>query len=235
MRDRSEWLEIEVPDLRIVDDGLWEAVQAEIKRRQRTGGEISPADQNRKKHLLSGLIKCSCCGSNYTISGKDYYRCAAQKERLAVVETELANLAANMLSGVLNPALAKLLADREAEKTEIELRLPRTAPPQPSAQILPAPVLMEMFAKKIATLRETLDDGAIRSEAAALMDQLIEKVTIYPDGANGPEAEIVSKVADLAAFALNDNAAPWGGVSSSMALVAGARTGRCTNPFAIEI
>ena len=49
MRDRSEWLEIEVPDLRIVDDGLWEAVQVEIKRRQRTGQEISPAKENRKR------------------------------------------------------------------------------------------------------------------------------------------------------------------------------------------
>ena len=37
--------------------------------------------QKRKKHLLSGLIRCSVCGSNYTISGKDYYRCAGQKER----------------------------------------------------------------------------------------------------------------------------------------------------------
>ncbi|QQV78745.1 recombinase zinc beta ribbon domain-containing protein [Sphingomonas aliaeris] len=31
--------------------------------------------------MLSGLIRCSCCGSAYTISGKDYYRCAGQKER----------------------------------------------------------------------------------------------------------------------------------------------------------
>ncbi|EZP65172.1 Recombinase [Sphingomonas paucimobilis] len=284
MRDASEWLEIEVPDLRIVDDKLWEAVQAEIKRRQRTGEEISPADQNRKKHLLSGLIKCSCCGSNYTISGKDYYRCAGQKERgtcgnklsirkgalenaalsvlqhhlftedharlfvetfnrevtkitgkqidrdralkerLVIVEMELANLSANLLSGVLSPTLAKLLADREAEKVEIELRLAQTAPPQPVAQILPHPVLMETFARKIAALRETLDDEAVRNEAAALMDQLIERVTIYPNGIRGPEAEIVSKVADLVSYALNDNAAPgrpWGGGCSSTAVVAG--------------
>ena len=29
------------------------------------------------------------------------------------------------------------------------------------------------------------------------MDNLIESVTIYPEGADGPEAEIVSNVADL--------------------------------------
>ncbi|WP_461160254.1 recombinase zinc ribbon domain-containing protein [Sphingobium sp. TomMM35A] len=41
----------------------------------------SPAGKPPERHLLSGLIKCSCCGANYRISGKDYYRCAGQKER----------------------------------------------------------------------------------------------------------------------------------------------------------
>jgi site-specific DNA recombinase len=37
--------------------------------------------RRRNKHLLSRLIRYSCCCSNYTISGKNYYRCAGQKER----------------------------------------------------------------------------------------------------------------------------------------------------------
>ena len=53
------------------------------------------------------------------------------------------------------------------------------------------------------------------------MDRLIESVTIYPDGAKGPEAEVVSKVSELAAYALNDSAAPRGGVWCPMAVVAG--------------
>ncbi|WP_436286797.1 recombinase family protein [Sphingomonas trueperi] len=81
LRDRSEWVKIAVPDLRIVDDALFEAAQAEIRKRKRASSAASPAGRNRAKHLLSGLIRCSRCGSNYTISGKDYYRCAGQKER----------------------------------------------------------------------------------------------------------------------------------------------------------
>lgn len=81
LRDQSEWVEIAVPDLRIVDDALFEAAQAEIRSRKRASSAASPAGRNRAKHLLSGLIRFSCCGSNYTISGKDYYRCAGQKER----------------------------------------------------------------------------------------------------------------------------------------------------------
>ncbi|MEA1086459.1 recombinase family protein, partial [Sphingomonas sp. CD22] len=80
LRDRSEWIEVAVPDLRIIDDALWESVRDQIERRQLSNNENS-VRQKRKKHLLSGLIRCSCCGSNYTISGADYYRCAGQKER----------------------------------------------------------------------------------------------------------------------------------------------------------
>ena len=82
LRDASEWVEVAVPDLRIVEDRSVEAAQAEVERRQRPASLAdSLARQNRKRHLLSGLIRCGCCGSNYTISGKDYYRCAGHKER----------------------------------------------------------------------------------------------------------------------------------------------------------
>jgi hypothetical protein len=72
---------------------------------------------------------------------------------------------------------------------------------------LPHPELAQQYTQKIGALRETLNDESIRTEAAELMDRLIESVTIYPDGADGPEAEVVSNVADLAAWATNDSAA----------------------------
>jgi hypothetical protein len=39
-------------------------------------------------------------------------------------------------------------------------------------------------------------------------------VTICPDEPGGPEAEVVAKVADVLAFATNDDAAGEGGVKS---------------------
>ena len=293
MRDQSEWLEVEVPDLRIIDDDLWNDVRAEIKRRSISSDTredqpekpVAPAGKPRKKHLLSGLIKCSNCGSNYTISGKDYYRCAGQKERgtcgntlsvrkgalegaamsvlqhhlftedhaklftetfnrefskiagsqvdrdhatknrLAAIEKELQNLSANLLTGLVSPMVMKMLSDRETEEAELEIRLACLAPTTPMAKVIPHPELLRKFEEKIGTLRETLNDESIRTKAAELMGQLIESVTIYPNAASGPEAEVVAKVESLASFALNDNAAPGmfrGGVCSSIALVAGA-------------
>ena len=49
----------------------------------------------------------------------------------------------------------------------------------------------------------------------------IESVTMRVDGVDGPEAEMVAKVADLAKWATNDNAALRGGGLRSMLVVAG--------------
>lgn len=281
LRDKSEWVEVEVPDLRIVNDELWEAARTELEQRQRPSAQGGIGQQNRKKHLLSGLIRCSCCGCGYTISGKDYYRCAGQKERgtcdntmsvrkgaietatlsvlknhlltpehtrvfveeynrtaaqlakqsqhrdddaaarLDLVTRELENLSANLLTGVLSPTLQRLLTEREEEKALLEARLVTASAPVAPPFAVNHGDLQDLFARKVSDLCETLNDAAVRTEAAGILATLIESVTIYPEGPDGPEAEVVSKVADLAAFALNDNAIPGGRVTSSMAVVAG--------------
>ena len=281
LRDRAEWIEVEVPQIRIVSDPQWAAVQAQLERRQNPNLGASPAGQKRKKHLLSGLIKCSCCGSSYTISGKDYYRCAGQKERgtctntvsvrkepietatlsilqhhlltddhaqmfadefrrevarisdmavymdqastnrLAEVIREIDNLAANMLTGVLSPTLLKLLGEREAEKARLESQMAGKPATLRTATILSHPDFLRLFKEKIGGLREALDTETVRGEAAEILSTLIESVTIYPEGEHGPEAEVVAQLSHLMAFATNDDAAPKGGVCSSIAVVAG--------------
>ena len=93
MNPPSEWLTLDVPALRIVDDALWEAV----KRRQEDMSKVREAkpssDRNglsvaqslrRRKYLLSGLLSCGVCGGKLTIAGsgtrKRYY-CANAKEK----------------------------------------------------------------------------------------------------------------------------------------------------------
>ncbi len=54
--------------------------------------------------------------------------------------------------------------------------------------------MVQNFCEKIKAVGEMLREKAVRTEAAELMDRLIESVMIYPDDANGPEAEIVAIV-----------------------------------------
>ena len=52
----------------------------------------------------------------------------------------------------------------------------------PTTTILPHPVLLQRFEEKIGRLCETLNDEAVRGEAARIIPTFIESVTIYPLG-----------------------------------------------------
>src|SRR3546814_5055875 len=90
----SEWIRTEVPELRIVDEELWQAA-----RQRQT--EIAKQFENvtkgvrayRAKHvnelrrlsfLFSGLLKCGCCGGSYGIITRDRYGCLNQIGRAHV-------------------------------------------------------------------------------------------------------------------------------------------------------
>lgn len=71
---------IEVPELRIVDDELWNAVktrQREVSRPLTNPHVTTPLNEtHRPRFLLSGLLACGVCGGGYTITAKDRYGCA---------------------------------------------------------------------------------------------------------------------------------------------------------------
>ncbi len=64
---RDQWMAAEAEHLRIIDAETWARVQA--RRAERGGSKGTYA--TRPKHLLSGLIKCGCCGSGYVVGGSD--------------------------------------------------------------------------------------------------------------------------------------------------------------------
>jgi site-specific DNA recombinase len=55
-----EWATKEVPELRIIEDDLWEQVQV---LKQRYSSRWGNKRQSRKR-LFSGLLKCGCCGGH---------------------------------------------------------------------------------------------------------------------------------------------------------------------------
>ncbi len=59
----------DVPHLRIVDQNVFDAVQAMIAPRPRTPRETGA--MKRPKRLLSGLLKCAACGAGMSVKGKD--------------------------------------------------------------------------------------------------------------------------------------------------------------------
>ena len=118
LRDASEWIEVDMPDLRIVDDVLVSRVQDELQRRSRPVGERANGSLKRARHLLSGLIKCGSCGANHTLVGKDYYRCSRNRERGTCADATSVRLRdveeavlAGLQTELLTPDLVRLFTE----------------------------------------------------------------------------------------------------------------------------
>ncbi len=73
----EEWITADVPELRIIDDDTWYKAQTLKSRYSSQAGN----KRQTKKRLLTGLLKCGCCGGNMTIARKDRYYCAARREK----------------------------------------------------------------------------------------------------------------------------------------------------------
>lgn len=70
-------VEKEFPELRIVPQELWDAVQAELKRREGMKKDKGNAvGARRTRYLLSGLLFCGVCGKRYIKTSKTSYSCA---------------------------------------------------------------------------------------------------------------------------------------------------------------
>ena len=84
LNPESEWIVKEVPDLRIVDQELWD----QAKARQGSLDSIKAYNCNnaltrkrRPKYLFSGLTKCACCGGGYSKISKDLLGCYSAKNK----------------------------------------------------------------------------------------------------------------------------------------------------------
>ena len=80
----DRWERTPVPELRIIDDALWEKVKDRQReaRQARPGTRAEPGQPNhRQKFLLSGLLTCGSCGGGYTIIGADRYGCATTRSK----------------------------------------------------------------------------------------------------------------------------------------------------------
>jgi site-specific DNA recombinase len=107
-----------VPELRIVDDELWEAVKARQgvhqKRVERTVDGYRLNGTHRQRYLFSGLLRCAVCGVAYAITRKDWYGCASHRNRgtcensFVIKRQELeARILVGLKDKLMAPALVK--------------------------------------------------------------------------------------------------------------------------------
>ena len=109
----SEWLIEDVPELRIVDDQLWQSVQDVLGMVQARRPERS----RRPKHMLSGIVRCGVCGGAWTVIGRERWGCSRHREGGPAAcsnnrTTETASMEERVLKGLqdhmLDPELVEI-------------------------------------------------------------------------------------------------------------------------------
>ena len=73
----SEWVVTEVPNLRILDDEIWNAAQS-VNAGLKVQHKNAP---RRRKRLLSGLLRCADCGGPMTIVTRNYWACSNNQNK----------------------------------------------------------------------------------------------------------------------------------------------------------
>ncbi|WP_420704418.1 recombinase family protein [Paracoccus marcusii] len=93
------WVTTEVPELRIIDAALWDRVkarQAGIREAMNPAGVSDPRPRperaKRPDYLLSGLVRCDCCGSGYSMINRTRLGCSGARNRGAAVCTNRATI-----------------------------------------------------------------------------------------------------------------------------------------------
>ena len=133
LNPEDEWIVQDVPELRILDDDLWQAVkdrQKEIRKRYVDADGNGLRATHRKRYLFSGLIKCAECGGGYSIAYRDHFGCSTVKNkgtcsnhtRIARAELERRILHA-LRNHLMSPALFKEFCEeytREINRLRIE-------------------------------------------------------------------------------------------------------------------
>ena len=128
MNARQQWEIVEVPELRIVDDDLWQRVKERQQMvRIEIGRDVAGNALNRahrRRFLFSGLLVCGLCGGGYTIVAQDRYGCASRRSKGTCANTRTIlrpEIEDRVLAGLKERLLAPELFREFADEVQREL------------------------------------------------------------------------------------------------------------------
>ena len=86
MNPKAQWIEQDVPELRLIKPDLWERVQSRLGQIREASGADKPGwpkfwESRRARHILTGKITCGCCGGAVASIGRDYLACNSARRQ----------------------------------------------------------------------------------------------------------------------------------------------------------
>lgn len=209
----SEWLIEDVPELRIVDDQLWQSVQDVLGMVQARRPERS----RRPKHMLSGIVRCGVCGGAWTVIGRERWGCSRHREGGPAAcsnnrTTETASMEERVLKGLqdhmLDPELVEIYVReyhlehaRRAKELSRESERLKKRHAEAVAKVERLVMAVADGADEFVEIREVL--GKARAERDALASELqqIEQlpvVALHPSVIADYRAQVAKLNAALA-------------------------------------
>jgi site-specific DNA recombinase len=161
LNPESEWIVKDVPELRIIDQDLWDRV----KERQQGLRKLPEFhERQRPRMLLSYLLKCGCCGGGCSKVSARAYGCSTARNkgtcenRLTVRQDELEGMViAALQSRLMDPALC-------AEFCEEYTRHLNKLRGEKNATLAAAKAELGKLAKQRENLIQAIKDGVPASE-----------------------------------------------------------------------
>ncbi len=109
MNPEDQWVITEVPDLRIIDQDLWDRVKALQGVYNKASKPLHK--RNRPTYLLSHLIKCGCCGGGFAMHNKTHLSCSTAKNK-GTCSNKMTIKREDLEAQVLHALNAHLMDDR---------------------------------------------------------------------------------------------------------------------------
>ena len=134
LNDREDWIIQDVPELRIIEQALWDKVkkrQGALKVRDKSGDGMW--NRRRPKYLLSGLIKCGHCGGGFSVISQTHMGCSTARNkgtcdnRRTIKREALEELVLDGLKHhLMEPELCEVFAEEYARHLNV-LRMAKNA------------------------------------------------------------------------------------------------------------
>jgi site-specific DNA recombinase len=185
LNPESEWKIVDVPQLRIIDDELWQAVkarQAKLDARRdanRKEGDVAVMGNRtnrRPTYLLSGLTRCGCCGGTLNIGGSKPKRlfCSSNKSKGKSICKGIPGIAMDKLERIVLDGLRHHLMQPEAvadfiQRYQLHQKEMDTARQDTLARLRSSLVQTE---KEIANIMTAIKAGIFTSTTKAELENL---------------------------------------------------------------
>jgi len=197
LNPESEWIVKDVPDLRIVDDELWQAVKG---RQAVTSAKYANVAEGVRKHhkknrlngthrpktLLSGLVFCGRCGGPFSIRGSDRFACSTHvtkgvcsNSRTILREDLERRVLADLKERMMAPEVAAEAMRAHAEETNRLNRERRSNGDSWKAELV-------KVEKQIRGIIEAIKEGMFHPSMKGEMDALEAR-----------KAELIEQLADI--------------------------------------